>query len=341
MSKVIFIPQNKLEKLPEAMKSFDLERFGGKTVLVKLHMGERGNKTHVNPDIVKSVCDEIAKIKAKPFLFDTLPAYAGGRDTKEKYMQTARMNGFGKIGYPIVISNEGTIVKMNGYGNNCGFDVANEIINAKHIVAISHVKGHIITAIGGAIKNFGMGGLTSRGKQFIHDGGKPKLHKMKCKLCGKCEVACVSEEYYPTKGIKVSKDVKDVELIPENCLGCGRCIKACPYEALVFNIDDFNNLLSIGAKACVQRKTLLYVNVALNITKHCDCASNSLPIICKDVGILLSNDPVAIDTASVDLVEERMGKTWKDVWGVDPMDHIKYAEKIGMGSTDYVLSKMS
>lgn len=333
MSKVAFIPKEKIGKLPEAMASFGLERFRGKEVLVKLHMGEKGNKWYVDPAIVKTVCDELKKVNAKPFLFDTIPAYRGGRDTKEKYLQTAKSHGFDKVGCPIIIGNEGPYVSIDGKK----FEVAKELFNSKFIVAISHVKGHPIPGMGAAIKNFGMGGLSNSSKSFIHDGGKPVLKKEKCQLCGTCEKVCISGHIYGKKAIKVSDDWC---VNYSCCLGCGHCVKECPYGALSYRIDDFNLLLAMGAKACVQNKNLLYINVALKITKFCDCGSNSLPIISDDVGILVSNDPVSIDAASADLVEKKMGKTFKEIWGTDAMDQVRCAEKIGMGSAKYELIKV-
>lgn len=333
MSKVIFLPKDGLKKLPDAMKEFNLERFQNKQVLVKLHMGERGNKWFVDPNIVKIVCDELKKINARPFLFDTLPAYKGGRDTKEKYLETAKMHGFADIGYPIVIGNDGTDVKVDGHS----FEVAKELYDSKYVVSIAHVKGHSIPGVGAAIKNFGMGGLSKKSKDYIHDGGKPVWNKKKCQLCGNCEDVCTAEHMFGRKAIEVGDEWK---INYDYCLGCGRCVRACPYEALVYKIDDFNRLLALGAKAATQGKKMLYINIALKITKFCDCSPNSLPIISDDVGIFVSEDPVAIDTASIDMVEKTMKKSFKEVQGVDAMEHVRFAEKIGMGTTKYELIKL-
>ncbi|MEM2530044.1 MAG: DUF362 domain-containing protein [Candidatus Bathyarchaeia archaeon] len=330
MSEVVFVPAGELARLPDALRLFNLGRFRGETIPVKLHMGERGNKWYVEPGIVKLVCDELSRAGAKPFLFDTLPCYEGGRDTKEKYLETARMNGFWGLGHPIIIGNEGVNVELGGHS----FEVAEELYRSKGVVAISHAKGHTITALGAAIKNLGMGGLSDRSKRYIHDGGKPVIDRSKCDLCGTCEALCPSDETYGEKAICIGEDwVIDYGA----CLGCGRCVRGCPREALSYKVDDFNRLLALGAKACLIGKEALYINVALKITKYCDCAVDALPIICEDIGILVSNDPVAIDAASVDLIEGRMGKSFKEVFGIDAMDHIRFAEEVGLGSAEYRL----
>ena len=60
-----------------------------------------------------------------------------------------------------------------------------------------------------------------------------------------------------------------------------------------------------------------------------------------DVGIAASKDPVALDKASLDLVNERMkhdgGGCVNNVWGIDPMIHLEFAEKIGAGRMNYEL----
>jgi hypothetical protein len=286
MSKVAFISKNKLEKLLEVMRKFDLERFSGKDVLVKLHMGERGNNWYVKPKYVKIVADELKKIKAKPFLFDTIVIYRGSRDSKEKYMEVVKEHGFDKIGYEVVIGDEGKLVKMSESGIEFTYEIANELYNAKNIVAISHAKGHILTGFGGAIKNFGMGGVSKKTKFDMHS-------------------ASVKKKILSLDRTKIS----------------------------------FNEILALGAKACLDKKNVIYINFLMDITKNCDCDANALPIICEDIGVLVSNDPVAIDTASVDLIERHMGKTFKDSLGNDARTHIRFAEEIGMGTTDYELVK--
>jgi len=333
VSEVAFIPADRIEALPRALRAFGLERFRGEDLPVKLHMGERGNRWYVSPRIVKSICDELSRAGARPFLFDTLPCYEGGRDTKEKYLETAIMNGFGGLGYPIVIGNDGVNVEAGGHS----FEVAEELYRSKSAVGVSHAKGHVITALGATIKNFGMGGLSNRSKGYIHDGGKPVVDRGRCDLCGTCEALCPSEGAHGERALRVRGDWS---IDYGACLGCGRCVRGCPRGALSYRAGDFNLLLALGAKACLMGKEGLYVNVALKITKYCDCAVDALPIICEDVGILISNDPVAIDAASVDLMEGKMGRSFAEIFGVDARAHLRFAEGLGLGSLDYELIEM-
>ena len=70
----------------------------------------------------------------------------------------------------------------------------------------------------------------------------------------------------------------------------------------------------------------------MNITKECDCIETKHPPFAKDIGVLASTDPVAIDKACLDLLRKSEGKK---VFGGD---HIfEYAEKIGLGKQEYAL----
>ena len=47
---------------------------------------------------------------------------------------------------------------------------------------------------------------------------------------------------------------------------------------------------------------MVFINVMKNISIDCDCDGNAKPPCMKDIGILASTDPVAIDKACLDLI---------------------------------------
>ena len=47
---------------------------------------------------------------------------------------------------------------------------------------------------------------------------------------------------------------------------------------------------------------LAYINVMANISIDCDCNGKAQPPVMKDIGILSSTDPVALDKACIDLI---------------------------------------
>lgn len=86
---------------------------------------------------------------------------------------------------------------------------------------------------------------------------------------------------------------------------------------------------------------ILYIDVMNNLSVDCDCDANPEDPCMKDIGILASLDPVAVDQACID-------KIWKST---DPgRDHfierverqngrhiLPYAESIGLGNREYEL----
>ena len=86
---------------------------------------------------------------------------------------------------------------------------------------------------------------------------------------------------------------------------------------------------------------LCYINVMKNISIDCDCDGNAKAPCMKDIGILASTDPVAIDKACLDLVynSEDPGKNQliERIEGKLGPHIIECAVKLGVGSSDYEL----
>ncbi|MCX6668097.1 MAG: DUF362 domain-containing protein [Euryarchaeota archaeon] len=328
MNKVVFFTD--LQKLSEALNNFNMESFADKRVPVKLHMGEIKNKFFTKPDFVKLVVDELKKVHADPFLFDTTVAYPGLRHYVSGYQQVARLHGYTmkKIGCDIIIDDSGIVKTVE----NRDFEVAWHLTNSSHIFAISHVKGHIQTGFGGAIKNFGMGGVTKETKRKMHHGSRPIYQKDACTFCGVCAELCPFEAI-SIKGDKWKQNMR-------SCFGCGVCVENCKSGAMKNTDADIQFLITCSAKACVEDKNVLYLNEIKRIARGCDCDPFAAPIICPDIGYVLSDDIVAVDKASLDLINS----VKKDVFikhnKVDPMKQIKYGEEIGLGSSSYQLIEL-
>ena len=109
-----------------------------------------------------------------------------------------------------------------------------------------------------------------------------------------------------------------------------------------------------GALKGKEGKTVFF-NFILDVTPECDCEPwADLPIV-PDVGIVASRDPVAVDQASVDLVNKQHGlresllksgfepggDKFRALNGVDWGVQLLYAETIGLGSRSYELTEVS
>ncbi len=181
MAKTTLINKEETEKLESILKVQLKGVFKeNDKIAVKLHMGEAGNKYYIKPEFVKKVISILRDINTNPFLFDSPVMYPGSRDTINKYYDTAKRHGFTEqnIRSPVIISNESVKVK----GKHMEYEVCKYIAEADGILVVSHVKGHMCSGFGGAIKNLGMGGVSKNTKRGIHVNGQPSCTG-ECTLC--------------------------------------------------------------------------------------------------------------------------------------------------------------
>ena len=90
--------------------------------------------------------------------------------------------------------------------------------------------------------------------------------------------------------------------------------------------------------------SIVYINVMNNMSIDCDCDAHPADPLLKDVGILASTDPVALDQACLDIVFNITPEEGNDNGPL--LERIKsrhgthivdYAEQIGLGSKSYEL----
>ena len=109
---------------------------------------------------------------------------------------------------------------------------------------------------------------------------------------------------------------------------------------------DFKECMADCASSFVNKYKgkLVYINVMKNISVDCDCDGNAKAPCMKDIGILSSTDPVAVDKACLDLIynSDDPGKT-KLIERIESKlgaHVIECSEKLGVGSSDYELIKV-
>ena len=114
------------------------------------------------------------------------------------------------------------------------------------------------------------------------------------------------------------------------------------------NQDGFLESMAAAAQAVHnwfgRGKNILYINVMNNMSVDCDCDGNSAEPKLKDMGILASLDPVALDKACLDLVFNHKAAPGDDEQPlIERINRqhgtyiVDYAEKIGLGSKTYKL----
>lgn len=328
-------------------------------VAVKIHFGERGNTAFLRPLFARAVVDRIGKCGGKPFLTDTNTLYVGSRGDSVNHYRNAIDNGFGfaAVGAPVIIAgglrgNRCRKVEVN-LEHYKEVEIATELVDADAIVGLTHFKGHEMTGFGGTLKNFGMGAASRQGKLSMHSTASPYVQTKICTGCKSCLRWCAYGA--------LTVEGKKASLEPERCTGCGACLPTCPSGAIKIvwdqGIDEMQEKMIEHAYGALypKRENSLFLNFLLNITPLCDCYPFSDAPIVPDIGILASDDPVALDQASADLVNQQQGNTASALTanhapgedkfrGVAPdIDwtlQLRYGERIGLGSRKYSLVKI-
>lgn len=297
-------------------------------VALKVHFGEKGNETFLNPGIYDEVINILKINNSNPVYIETNVLYRGERTNRTSHLRLAKEHNFTQI--PIVIA-DGEI----------GEDYYEQEINKKHFkkckigkafqqyntyIVGSHFKGHVLSGFGGALKQLAMGFAARGGKLEQHSKMLPMVKQDKCIVCGlcinKCQVNAISMDKYAC-------------IDKEKCFGCAGCIAVCPVGAIVhdWNADFFIEKMMEYAYAAHLNKRMIYLNFLVNITKDCDCLGMKMTPLTDNIGVLAGFDPVAIDTASLEILQ----KVSKSKLFDNGRQGLVYAEKIGLGTQNYNL----
>jgi uncharacterized Fe-S center protein len=326
MSKVYFLKDFKKLSSIKIKKLFKGFYLSNSEVLVKIHFGEPGNKFTFTPKKIRPIVETMKSLKLNPIFIDTPVTYSSPRNSIEGYIRTVKEKEYDKLA-PFIISNNGIKVKTKDFTAG----VCKELVEAKNVLVISHVKGHVCAGFGGAVKNLGMGGVTKETKSIEHILGQPKFIS-ECRGCGICANLC------PAGAIKIVNGKAQINL--DKCFGCSICQLKCPYKCLIPKKTYFDDLLAQGAAAVINNlpQCTFYINFVTNITKWCDCEVDPGELISEDIGILFSDNPIAIDKASIDLVNKLNGRDlFKEINKKDPLLHVKFASEYTKRELKYKL----
>ena len=277
-------------------------------VAIKIHFGERGNDSYIKPVFARQIVDRIRECGGKPFLTDSNTLYVGSRSNAVDHLTIALEHGFSyaTVAAPLLIADGARgknfrKVTINRHHFNRVL-VSGDIADVDSMIVLSHFKGHDVAGFGGAIKNLAMGCAPPAGKQEQH-ASRPMVIGTRCIGCGKCLAAC------PRSAVSI-KDGKSV-ITHDLCIGCFQCMTVCPEHAIDVDweteIPLFIERMVEYACGAVQGKRAGYMNFLTHITPDCDCVGWSDAPVVPDIGFLASRDPVAIDAASFDLVNRQAG----------------------------------
>jgi len=350
--------ENLFQKLERLLQGADLGNTvcRGELVAIKVHFGEKGGHAYIRPTFIRRIVDQLKKCGSKPFLTDSSTLYPGERKEAVSALTCAIENGFdfAVVGAPLIMCDglRGHAARKVPIAGELlkEVEIGHAILSADALVCVSHFKCHELTGFGGAIKNLGMGCSSRTGKMEQHCNLAPEVIEERCTSCGACLRVCAHDAI-------ISVDGK-ARILEAKCVGCARCITVCQDRAISVNWGSEADLTmqkmaeyALGALHGKQDKSL-FINFVTQVSPACDCYGHTDAPIVPDIGILVSTDPVAIDQACADLVNQSPGlpgtalisgqQPGGDKFrGVHPQidweTTLVHAEKIGLGSREYEL----
>ncbi len=330
------------------------DRFAGKRVCVKMHVGGDIGFYTIHPLFVRMVVEAVRKAGGHPFLadgsFSTDAAVArgytpevvgarvvgaGGEHDKYKYVRETSVPGLETI------------------------EVSGNIVDADALIVLSHGKGHGCTGYGGAIKNIAMGCVSygTRGKIHALMGSHFDWDGDLCTRCEQCVAGC------PTGAVAFNSEGQ-LGINAHHCRYCLHCTRSCPTGALTMDHPEGKFQKFQAGMAAVCRSVLgsfgpgdvTYMTLLMNITPLCDCWGFSTRPLVPDIGILQSDNIVAIEQASLDMVRTEdlipctvpdqfrpLGETghlFERLHGKDPYEQVRQCTAAGLGVPEYEIDEI-
>ena len=224
-------------------------------------------------------------------------AYPGARNTVKEHLEVAREHGFTSFAEVDIMDADGEIKIPVLNGKHLKYDLIGK--NFENYDSIIYLAHGKGHAMGGFGAN-----LKNQSIGIASRNGKAYIHS-----CGQTDD--------PNKCWSVSYKQKDfIESMAEAAKAVSDYLKT-------------NN------------KQIVYITVANALSVDCDCDENQGDPVMEDIGIFASLDPVANDQAFLDAVwnsEDKGAVLLQERVDRQVGRHItKYAESLGLGTTDYEL----
>lgn len=324
------------------------------SLALKINLSEMGYSHYLPPVVVSTLFEQLRDLGARPVVTDSCSLYKGSRFTGFDWTNNALI-----LGYSLGETFDNQILLAGGYTNEEGKFYASEgrriggvelgslLTDTGNLVVMSHVTAHPLLGLSGAVYNLGMGLLTGSGKLRVHACLEILFDPSKCDNCGACLPYC------PTAAI--SSGSPTITYDPEICNHCLGCFLSCPNGAMSISpegIPVFQESVVEAARTAMTnlRGSAFFMSFLSSVTPQSDdYPFSDIPFV-PDLGILASEDPVAIDWAAyqmitsspgvpgsraeqLDVLGKGQGKI-EAITGIDPEAWITYAEEMNLGSRD-------
>ena len=274
-------------------------------VAVKMSTGEGSNPNYLKPELVKDLVYEVDGT-----IVECNTAYGNAPKDKQDERTTSE--------------NHWRVIERHGFLNYFPVDIMDEYDEIRIPVKDqSHLKYDIV---GGHIANYDFMIALNHFKGHPMGGYGGALKNL--------SIGCGSQNgkaYIHSAGKMTKLDMSKL-WTPE----------------YIGDQDGFLESMAAAAQAVVnyfeKRQGIIYISVMNNMSIDCDCVDHPEPVKLEDYGILASTDPVALDQACIDIINNQQVTATNDPTdllrridkqhGVHTIEH---AAKIGLGNRKYTL----
>ena len=274
-------------------------------VAVKISTGEGSNPNYLKPELIKDLVLEV-----EGTIVECNTAYSSGPGNEQDERTTS--------------ANHWKVIERHGFLKYFPVDIMDEYdeiripvkdqSNIKYDIVGGHLANYDFMVLLSHFKGHPMGGYGGALKNLsigcASSNGKAYIHS-----AGKMEKLDISKLWTPE---------------------------------YIGNQDGFLEATPAAAQAVVnyfeRQQGIIYISVMNNMSIDCDCVDHPAPVKLEDYGILASTDPVALDQACVDIINQQQVTAKNDPTDLlNRIDRqhgvhtIEWAEHIGLGSRQYTL----
>ena len=353
-------------KLPKLLEHLDFSTIEkNDKVAIKMHLGFHDGYQTVPVFFVRRIVKAVKEAGGWPFVTDNPTSIYNAVDRG----YTQETCGCPLIPVAGVKDGYTKSVKVD-FKNVKEIDMGGVLHDADVLIDLTHSKGHANCGYGGAVKNIALGGYSGPSRwNKIHgvENTYPWWNDKKCSP----EHAQKLVETCPYNALSYDKEKHKLNIMRFACHvgNCNECLEAdkdvgC-LDLRPEQFEAFQEFMAIAANKILEtfdEKKRFFINVAIDITPHCDCMGIIQPAVVPHIGILASRDIVAVDQATLDLIAEK-GLIESEIpsyfrhanldpkadlhplqrlWGPykDPYLVTKHAEKLKMGTRKYSIEEV-
>ena len=324
------------------------------SLAIKINLSELGYEHYLRPIVVSTLFEKLRAMGARACVTDTCSLFKGSRFDGYTWYDSALVQGFsnGEIfdqqlmlagGYT---NEEGKLWPSEGEHLG-GVELGSLLTDTGNVVVLSHVTAHPLLGLAGSICNLGLGFLTKSGKLRVHACLEVGYDEQKCDNCRICLPFC------PTGSI--SEGDGKILFDARTCNSCLGCFISCPHGAFrvkAEGIPAFQESVVEAAHTATKnmRGNTFFISFLSSVTPQTDeYPYSDIPFI-PDLGILASEDPVALDWATYQMIVRSPGVPGsiaqdlnmlekgddkiKAITGLTPEHMLEYAEEMNLGTRE-------